>query len=75
MATDNKWIRAQTTGYDTSMNGKVVMTPTQVNNLWKWVMENPISSAVFGDYTKWCSSLMFFPFNIFLINFFLSFSL
>ena len=43
MATDNKWIREQTTGYDTSMNGKVVMTPTQVNNLWKWVMENPIS--------------------------------
>ena len=64
MATDNKWIKAQTTGYDTSMNGKVVMTPTQVNTLWKWVMENPISSAIFGDYTKWCSSLMFFPFNI-----------
>ena len=33
MATDNKWIRAQTTGYDTSMNDKVVMTPTQVNTL------------------------------------------
>lgn len=64
MSTDNKWLKSTITGDTTSMNSKVAMTYTQVNDLHSWVLLNPFESILFGDYTKWCSSLMFYPFKI-----------
>lgn len=49
---------------NTSQNSKMVMSFTDVNRLYKWLQKPPVSSLIFGDYTKWCSSLMFYPFDI-----------
>lgn len=58
-----KWLKLPNVGETTTMNSKVVMTNSQINNLWKWAIESPISSMIVGDYTRWCSSLMFYPYK------------
>ena len=64
MPTTNKWLDVPITGRDTTMNGKVVMYNLDVLDLPSWVWKNPIESVLFGEYTKWCSSLTWYPFNI-----------
>lgn len=64
MPTTNKWLDVPITGRDTTMNGKVVMYNLDVLDLPNWVWKNPVESVVFGEYTKWCSSLTWYPFNI-----------
>lgn len=64
MPTNNKWLDVPITGRDTTMNGKVVMYNLDVLDLPNWVWKNPVESVVFGEYTKWCSSLTWYPFNI-----------
>lgn len=64
MPTTNKWLDVPITGRDTTMNGKVVMYNLDVLDLPSWVWKNPIESVVFGEYTKWCSNLTWYPFNI-----------
>ena len=65
---NREWIGYPVVGSDTSMNGKVVMTSAEVNTLWNWVLKNPVESVIMGDYTKWCSSLMFYPYKIGLMD-------
>lgn len=64
MPTTNKWLDVPITGRDTTMNGKVVMYNLDVLDLPTWVWKNPVESVVFGEYTKWCSNLTWYPFNI-----------
>ena len=64
MPTTNKWLDVPITGRDTTMNGKVVMYYLYVLDLPNWVWKNPVESVVFGEYTKWCSNLTWYPFNI-----------
>ena len=68
MPSTEKWLRPKITGDTTTMNSEVVMSTSDVNNLYEWVLNNPIESAIFGDYTKWCSSLQFYPFKINISN-------
>ena len=68
MPSSEKWLRPKITGDTTTMNSEVVMSISDVNNLYEWVLNNPIESAIFGDYTKWCSSLQFYPFKINISN-------
>lgn len=68
MPSSEKWLRPKIVGDTTTMNGEVVMSRTEVNNLYEWVLNKPIESAIFGDYTKWCSSLQFYPFKINISN-------
>ena len=68
MPSSEKWLRPKITGDTTTMNSEVVMSVSDVNNLYEWVLNNPIESAIFGDYTKWCSSLQFYPFKINISN-------
>ena len=64
MPTSNKWLDVPITGRDTTMNGKVVMYNLDVLDLPSWVWHNPVESVLFGEYTKWCSNLTWYPFNI-----------
>lgn len=68
MPSSEKWLRPKITGDTTTMNSEVVMSVSDVNNLYEWVLNKPIESAIFGDYTKWCSSLQFYPFKINISN-------
>ena len=68
MTSSEKWLRPKITGDTTTMNSEVVMSTSDVNNLYEWVLNKPIESAIFGDYTKWCSSLQFYPFKINISN-------
>ena len=64
MPSSEKWLDRPIVGDTTTMNSEVVMSNVEVGSLYEWVLNNPASSAVFGDYTKWCSSLQFYPFEI-----------
>lgn len=68
MPSSEKWIHPKNTGDTSTMNSQVVMSFDDVNNLYEWVLNSPIESAIFGDYTKWCSSLQFYPFKINISN-------
>ena len=59
MPSSEKWLDRPIVGDTTTMNSEVVMSNVEVGSLYEWVLNNPASSAVFGDYTKWCSSLQF----------------
>ena len=52
MPSSEKWLRPKIVGDTTTMNGEVVMSRAEVNNLYEWVLNKPIESAIFGDYTK-----------------------
>ena len=64
MPSSEQWLKLPVSGDTTTMNSKVVMGISDVNSLYEWVLSNPASSAIFGDYTKWASSLQFYPFDI-----------
>ena len=68
MPSSEKWLRPKITGDTTTMNSEVVMSASDVNNLYEWVLNKPVESAIFVDYTKWCSSLQFYPFKINISN-------
>lgn len=44
-----------------SMNSKVVLTVSQANSLAAASYNVSLPSLVFGDYSKWCASLMYYP--------------
>ena len=64
MATNTKWRDNGVVGRETSMNSYVALTPSGVNDLATAQLSPKFSEIIFGDYTKWCSSLIFFPYNI-----------
>ena len=64
MPSSQKWVKTPKIGQETSMNSKVVMSFSQVNTLYQWLLVPPVSSLILGDYTKWCSSLTFYPFDV-----------
>lgn len=53
---------------NTRQNNKVVLNFKDVDTLINWQLNPPLTSLIFGDYTKWCSSLMYYPMNILLKN-------
>lgn len=58
-----KWLNSNGGSWqtDTSMNSKVVMTFSDVQSLASSIYNISVSSLVFGDFTKWCSSIMYYP--------------
>lgn len=58
-----KWI-GTSRQVSTVQNSKVVLSAGDVNKLYLWLLKPPLDSLIFGDYTKWCSSLMAYPFPI-----------
>lgn len=58
-----KWIQLPRRA-NTGQNSKVVLDFSDVNSLINWQLQPPLSSLIFGDYTKWCSSLIYYPMNI-----------
>lgn len=65
MSSSTKWIIPISTDPNiTTMNRKIVMDLTNVNDLTTYVAKNPLSSLIYGDYTKWCSSLIAYPFGL-----------
>ena len=64
MPSSDKWLRPPIIGNTTQMNNLVVLDDENAGKLWQYVVENPISSAFFGDYNKWCFSLQFYPYEI-----------
>lgn len=49
---------------ESSMNSKVVLTASQANSLATSTYNVSLSSLLFGDYSKWCSSLMYYPMQL-----------
>lgn len=64
MPSEIKWLATPYTGTVTSMNTRVGMTFSGANSLLNLAVNPPLTHVIFGDYTKWCSSLMFFPINV-----------
>lgn len=63
MASNQAWLTNQGGGWrsETSMNSKVVMTRAQVQDLATALNKPNVSTVLFGDFTKWCTSLMYYP--------------
>lgn len=49
---------------ESSMNSKVVLTVSQANGLATSTYNISTTSLLFGDYSKWCSSLMYYPMQL-----------
>lgn len=60
---NQSWLTNKGGGWraESSMNSKVVLTSLQANSLAVATYNVSISSLVFGDYSKWCASLMYYP--------------
>lgn len=63
MASNQAWITNKGGSWrsESSMNSKVVMTWGQVNDLATALNKPTLSTLLFGDFTKWCTSLMYYP--------------
>lgn len=62
--TSGQWMDGGVKGKETGMNSNVVLTPLQVSKLALEQLSPSFQEIVIGDYTRWCSSLIFFPFYI-----------
>lgn len=63
MGSNQAWITNKGGSWrsESSMNSKVVMTWGQVSDLATALNKPTISTILFGDFTKWCTSLMYYP--------------
>lgn len=62
---NTKWISYATNHPENfGMSSKVILSISEMIQLPLWIQSNPFTSLLFGDYTKWCSSLVLYPFNI-----------
>lgn len=63
MASNQSWLTNAGGGWrsESSMNSKVVMTSAQVQDLATALNKPNIPAILFGDFTKWCTSLMYYP--------------
>lgn len=64
MPSNISWLNLGYSGKFSSMNTKVGMTFSGVNSLINLITTPPLTHIIWGDYTKWCSSLMYFPINV-----------
>lgn len=64
MSSSTKWRDVGVVGKETSMNSKVFLRVTGVNELASAQLTPEFAEIIFGDYTKWCSSLIYFPYNL-----------
>lgn len=64
MSSEIKWITNGYAGKFSTMNTKVGMDFSGANSLIDLVVTPPLTHIIWGDYTKWCSSLMYFPINV-----------
>lgn len=62
----NKWLYNDRgwTETATDMVGKVVLSPFQAQGLGYDINKPNLTSVLFGDFTKWCSSFTYYPLNI-----------
>ena len=63
MASSEKWFDNGILGRNTTLNSKALLTFSGVNKLGEAMTTPSFSEIVLGDYTKWCSSLVYFPIN------------
>lgn len=63
MSSNQSWLTNSGGGWrsESSMNSKVVMTHAQVANLATAMNKPTLPTLLFGDFTKWCTSLMYYP--------------
>lgn len=56
-----KWLSVKNYETETIMNNKLALTPRDVDDLTIFSTKVTVSGLIFGDYTQWCSSLVWFP--------------
>lgn len=64
MSSDEKWLNLGNQNRETSMNSKVILTSAGVNDFATAQLSPTFEQIIFGDYTKWCSSLIYFPYDL-----------
>ena len=63
MASSTKWFDNGIVGRESSLNSKALFTATGCNELALAMLTPSFSEIVLGEYTKWCSSLVYYPIN------------
>ena len=63
MASSEKWFDNGIVGRESSLNSKALFTATGCNELALAMLTPSFSEIVLGEYTKWCSSLVYYPIN------------
>lgn len=63
MPTSNKWRDNGVTGHYNTMNVQLALKAEGVSDLATYSSRPITSSIILGDYTKWCQSLIFLPFD------------
>lgn len=56
-----KWLSVKNYQTETTMNKKFALTHLGVNDLATFSTKVTVEGLIFGDYTQWCSSLVWFP--------------
>lgn len=64
MSSSTKWRDNGVVGKETSMNSKVFLTTSGVNELALAQLTPKFQEIILGDFTKWCGSLIYFPYDL-----------
>ena len=62
MSTSQYWLNQAPVGSETYFNRHVSILSSDMSKLVELILNPPVSDAIFGDYTKWVSSAIFYPF-------------
>lgn len=62
MSTSQYWLNAAPVGAETYFNRHLSILQADMAKLVELILKPPVSDVIFGDYTKWVSSAMFYPF-------------
>ena len=61
---NTEWLNTRAvSGRESLMNVQYALDYTWVRDLVELAMNPPVTTYILGDYTKWCSSLTFYPFD------------
>lgn len=64
MPSSTNWLNPGYAGKYSTMNTKIGMTFSGANSLIDLVVSPPLTHIIWGDYTKWCASLIYFPIDV-----------
>lgn len=64
MSSEIKWRDNGVGGRETSMNSKVGLSVFNVQELAEAQTKPTFTELIVGDYTRWCSSLIYFPYDV-----------
>lgn len=62
MSTSQYWLNQAPVGSETYFNRHISILSADMSKLVELILKPPVSDVIFGDYTKWVSSAMFYPF-------------